>query len=48
MYRYRGQSTQEDEEETLSLPELRQIVWVNRKPVTAVNQVWPQLYIGDE
>uniref|UniRef100_A0A3B4VP03 Dual specificity protein phosphatase n=1 Tax=Seriola dumerili TaxID=41447 RepID=A0A3B4VP03_SERDU len=31
-----------------SLTELRQILWTNRKPVAPVNQVWPNLYIGDE
>ncbi|KAM7408827.1 hypothetical protein PAMA_002513 [Pampus argenteus] len=36
------------EKETLSLTELRQILWNNRKPVAPVNQVWPNLYIGDE
>uniref|UniRef100_A0A3Q1JFP1 Protein-serine/threonine phosphatase n=2 Tax=Anabas testudineus TaxID=64144 RepID=A0A3Q1JFP1_ANATE len=35
-------------EETPSLAELRQILWTGRKPVTPVNQVWPNLYIGDE
>ncbi|XP_044070322.1 dual specificity protein phosphatase 13 isoform X1 [Siniperca chuatsi] len=41
-----GHSTQE--EETPSLTELRQILWTNRKPVAPVNQVWPNLYIGDD
>ncbi|XP_042358539.1 dual specificity phosphatase 29 [Plectropomus leopardus] len=41
---HRGQS----KEETPSLTELRQILWTNRKPVAPVNQVWPNLYIGDE
>ncbi|XP_044228517.1 dual specificity protein phosphatase 13-like isoform X2 [Thunnus albacares] len=36
------------EKETPSLTELRQILWNNRKPVAPVNQVWPNLYIGDE
>uniref|UniRef100_UPI0037E80C56 dual specificity protein phosphatase 13B-like n=1 Tax=Semicossyphus pulcher TaxID=241346 RepID=UPI0037E80C56 len=36
------------EEETPPLLELRQILWTNRKPVAPVNQVWPNLYIGDE
>ncbi|XP_035027949.2 dual specificity protein phosphatase 13-like isoform X6 [Hippoglossus stenolepis] len=40
-----GHLTQE--EETPSLTELRQIFWTDRKPVTPVNQVWPNLYIGD-
>ncbi|KAM3606609.1 uncharacterized protein V6R79_019631 [Siganus canaliculatus] len=35
-------------EETPSLAELRQILWSDRKPVAPVNQVWPNLYIGDE
>ncbi|XP_026164700.1 dual specificity protein phosphatase 13B isoform X1 [Mastacembelus armatus] len=35
-------------EETPSLTELRQILWTNRKSVAPVNQVWPNLYIGDE
>ncbi|XP_028278692.1 dual specificity protein phosphatase 13B isoform X2 [Parambassis ranga] len=35
------------QEETLSLTELRNILWTNRKPVAPVNQVWPNLYIGD-
>ncbi|XP_041865410.1 uncharacterized protein LOC121655076 isoform X2 [Melanotaenia boesemani] len=34
--------------ETPSLTELRKILWTNRKPVAPVNQVWPNLYIGDE
>ncbi|XP_037829340.1 dual specificity protein phosphatase 13 isoform X2 [Kryptolebias marmoratus] len=33
---------------TPSLTELREILWTNRKPVAPVNQVWPNLYIGDE
>ncbi|XP_073338498.1 uncharacterized protein [Pagrus major] len=41
-----GHSAQE--EETPSLTELRQILWTNRKPVAPVDQVWPNLYIGDE
>nr|XP_046257095.1 dual specificity protein phosphatase 13 isoform X2 [Scatophagus argus]XP_046257096.1 dual specificity protein phosphatase 13 isoform X2 [Scatophagus argus] len=41
-----GHSVQDDE--TPSLTELRQILWANRKPVAPVNQVWPNLYIGDE
>ncbi|XP_029926967.1 dual specificity phosphatase DUPD1-like [Myripristis murdjan] len=36
------------EEEIPSLLELRQILWHNRKPVGPVDQVWPNLYIGDE
>ncbi|XP_051273179.1 dual specificity protein phosphatase 13 [Dicentrarchus labrax] len=40
-----GHPTQE--EETLSLTELRQILWTNRMPVAPFNQVWPNLYIGD-
>uniref|UniRef100_A0A3B4WD96 Dual specificity protein phosphatase n=1 Tax=Seriola lalandi dorsalis TaxID=1841481 RepID=A0A3B4WD96_SERLL len=36
------------EEIAPSLTELRQILWTNRKPVAPVNQVWPNLYIGDE
>ncbi|XP_013767291.1 dual specificity protein phosphatase 13B [Pundamilia nyererei] len=36
------------QEETASLTELRNILWTNRKPVAPVNQVWPNLYIGDE
>ncbi|CAK6951589.1 dual specificity protein phosphatase 13-like isoform X2 [Scomber scombrus] len=36
------------EKKTPSLTELRQILWSNRKPVALVNQVWPNLYIGDE
>uniref|UniRef100_A0A3Q3JP65 Dual specificity protein phosphatase n=1 Tax=Monopterus albus TaxID=43700 RepID=A0A3Q3JP65_MONAL len=35
-------------EKTPSLTELRQILWMNRKPVAPFNQVWPNLYIGDE
>ncbi|XP_034538182.1 dual specificity phosphatase DUPD1-like, partial [Notolabrus celidotus] len=42
----RGHSAQE--EETASLTDLRQFIWTNRKPVAHVNQVWPNLYIGDE
>ncbi|XP_074531972.1 dual specificity protein phosphatase 13B-like, partial [Halichoeres trimaculatus] len=42
-YCYRGQ-----EEVTPSLTDLRQLLWTNRKPVEPVNQVWPNLYIGDE
>ncbi|XP_013868618.1 dual specificity protein phosphatase 13 isoform B [Austrofundulus limnaeus] len=34
--------------ETPSLTELREILWTNRKPVAPVNQVWPNLYVGDE
>ncbi|KAM8738307.1 dual specificity protein phosphatase 13B isoform 3-T3 [Acanthopagrus schlegelii] len=45
LYRYRGHS---EEEGTPSLTELRQILWTNRKPVAPVDQVWPNLYIGDE
>ncbi|XP_035027947.2 dual specificity protein phosphatase 13-like isoform X4 [Hippoglossus stenolepis] len=45
LYCCRGHLTQE--EETPSLTELRQIFWTDRKPVTPVNQVWPNLYIGD-
>ncbi|XP_071336884.1 serine/threonine/tyrosine-interacting-like protein 2 [Trachinotus anak] len=41
-----GHLTQE--EETPSLTELRQILWTNREPVAPVNQVWPNLFIGDE
>ncbi|XP_056251571.1 serine/threonine/tyrosine-interacting-like protein 2 isoform X1 [Seriola aureovittata] len=41
-----GHLTQE--EIAPSLTELRQILWTNRKPVAPVNQVWPNLYIGDE
>ncbi|XP_059215437.1 dual specificity protein phosphatase 13-like [Centropristis striata] len=41
-----GPSAQE--EDTPSLTELRQILWTKRKPVAPVNQVWPNLYIGDE
>lgn len=35
-------------EETPSLEELREILWTDRKPLEAVDQVWPNLYIGDE
>ncbi|XP_041646024.1 dual specificity protein phosphatase 13-like isoform X2 [Cheilinus undulatus] len=42
----RGQSAQE--EETPTLAELRQLLWTNRKPVSPVNEVWPNLYMGDE
>ncbi|XP_039640694.1 dual specificity phosphatase 29-like, partial [Perca fluviatilis] len=36
------------EENITYLTEIRQILWTNRKPVAPVNQVWPNLYIGDE
>uniref|UniRef100_A0A674NSI5 Dual specificity protein phosphatase n=1 Tax=Takifugu rubripes TaxID=31033 RepID=A0A674NSI5_TAKRU len=36
------------EEPTPSLTELRKILWTDRKPVESINQVWPNLYIGDE
>uniref|UniRef100_A0A8C6K7W3 Dual specificity protein phosphatase n=1 Tax=Nothobranchius furzeri TaxID=105023 RepID=A0A8C6K7W3_NOTFU len=29
-------------------PSLREILWMNRKLLAPVNQVWPNLYIGDE
>ncbi|KAM9848063.1 dual specificity protein phosphatase 13B-like [Aulostomus maculatus] len=45
-YYYRHYSAQE--KETASLTELRQIIWNHRKPVAPFNQVWPNLYIGDE
>lgn len=32
----------------MSLEELREILWADRKPLDPVNQVWPNLYIGDE
>ncbi|KAM6997198.1 uncharacterized protein LKV04_005922 [Tautogolabrus adspersus] len=41
-----GQSTLK--EDSPSLTELRQMLWTNRKPVSPVDQVWPNLYIGDE
>ncbi|XP_034040688.1 inactive dual specificity phosphatase 27-like [Thalassophryne amazonica] len=34
--------------ETPSLTDLRQMIWLNRKPVEPVDQVWPNLYIGNE
>ncbi|KAF3708294.1 Dual specificity protein phosphatase 13 isoform B [Channa argus] len=37
-----------EEEDLPSLTDLRQIIWTNRKPVAPVNQVWSNLYIGDE
>ncbi|XP_040930011.1 uncharacterized protein LOC114841872 [Betta splendens] len=37
-----------EEKGTLPLTELREILWTNRKPVAPVNQVWPNLYVGDE
>lgn len=46
LYCYRSHLAKE--EGTPSLSELRQILWTNRKPVTPVNRVWPNLYIGDE
>uniref|UniRef100_A0A665TVJ5 Dual specificity protein phosphatase n=1 Tax=Echeneis naucrates TaxID=173247 RepID=A0A665TVJ5_ECHNA len=36
------------QKDTPTLTELREILWTNRKPVAPVNQVWPNLYIGDE
>uniref|UniRef100_A0A3B4BFM0 Dual specificity protein phosphatase n=2 Tax=Periophthalmus magnuspinnatus TaxID=409849 RepID=A0A3B4BFM0_9GOBI len=33
---------------TLSLMELRQMIWSDRKPAEPFNLVWPNLYIGDE
>ncbi|XP_074501528.1 dual specificity protein phosphatase 13B-like, partial [Sebastes fasciatus] len=45
VYCCRGHSQEED---TSPLTELRQILWTDRKPVAPVNQVWPNLYIGDE
>uniref|UniRef100_UPI003AAF54C7 dual specificity protein phosphatase 13B n=1 Tax=Centroberyx gerrardi TaxID=166262 RepID=UPI003AAF54C7 len=41
-----GQSAQQ--EETPPLTELREILWHNRKPMGPVDQVWPNLYIGNE
>ncbi|XP_030297312.1 inactive dual specificity phosphatase 27-like [Sparus aurata] len=41
-----GHSAQE--EDAPSLTELRQILWTDRKPVAPVDQVWPNLYVGDE
>uniref|UniRef100_A0A3Q3FTS5 Dual specificity protein phosphatase n=1 Tax=Labrus bergylta TaxID=56723 RepID=A0A3Q3FTS5_9LABR len=40
------QSTQKEESPLLT--ELRQMLWKNRKPVSPVDQVRPDLYIGDE
>lgn len=34
--------------DTPPLMELRQMIWSDRKPAGPVNQVWPNLYIGDE
>lgn len=39
-YCHRGRSAQESRK--------RWSLWMNRKPVALVNQVWPNLYIGDE
>ncbi|XP_020776776.2 dual specificity protein phosphatase 13-like [Boleophthalmus pectinirostris] len=38
----------EQETDTLSLMELRQMIWSDRKPAEPFNLVWPNLYIGDE
>ncbi|XP_049456788.1 dual specificity protein phosphatase 13-like isoform X2 [Epinephelus fuscoguttatus] len=46
--RRQAQTLGHSQEETPSLTELRQILWTNRKPVAPVNQVWANLYIGDE
>eukprot|EP00066_Takifugu_rubripes_P002340 XP_003964208.1 PREDICTED: dual specificity phosphatase DUPD1-like [Takifugu rubripes] len=48
--RQRGQTPGHSarEEPTPSLTELRKILWTDRKPVESINQVWPNLYIGDE
>lgn len=46
LYCHRGHAARE--EPTLPLTELRKILWTDRKPVEPVNQVWPNLYIGDE
>ncbi|XP_064174205.1 dual specificity phosphatase 29-like [Anguilla rostrata] len=33
---------------TPSISELRHLLWTNRRPAGPVNQVWPDLYLGDE
>ncbi|XP_061084797.1 dual specificity phosphatase 29-like [Conger conger] len=33
---------------TPSVPELRRLLWTDRRPAGPVNQVWPDLYLGDE
>lgn len=46
LYCHRGHAARE--EPAPPLPELRKILYTDRKPVEPVNQVWPNLYMGDE
>ncbi|XP_046885618.1 dual specificity protein phosphatase 13-like isoform X2 [Hypomesus transpacificus] len=36
------------QEETPPLLQLRRIMWTDRKPLGTVNQVWPNLYLGND
>ena len=48
LYPHRSRTDSTHQEETPPLLQLRRIMWTDRKPLGTVNQVWPNLYLGNE